>query len=163
MEHLKKNYPIYLVLLIFLIITLLVVFNYNNNINNYDVSGFKNIDIKKVNELFKKDNISYLFIGRQGCSASKEFSNSAMIAQGRFGVNIYYYELSEEDIQSSEGKVLIDNLDIEYNMNDEVKSFGEYIGSTPMFVVIKNKKMVYGYIGNRDSDFIGSVIDKYGK
>ena len=52
--------------------------------------------------------------------------------------------------------------DIEYNLKGKVAKFGEFLGSTPMTIIIKNGRMVHGYIGSMDTDTLTTFTSLYG-
>ena len=71
-------------------------------------------------------------------------------------------ELTDEDPESDSYKNFVSKLDVLYTLDNEEKELKEYMGLTPMIIIIKNKKVVYGSIGQEDQDFLKQLIDTYG-
>ena len=85
------------------------------------------------------------------------------------GVSNRHVHLTEETYKKLFGneklelvKELISKLDIEYNLKGKVAKFGEFLGSTPMTIIIKNGRMVHGYIGSMDTDTLTTFTSLYG-
>jgi len=50
---------------------------------------------------------------------------------------------------------------MEYEFQGEKAEFGTFVGSTPMTVIIKDHKMVYGHIGSVNDDALGALTKMY--
>mgnify|MGYP003427150083 CR=1 FL=1 len=48
------------------------------------------------------------------------------------------------------------------SFNNKVDKFSSFMGATPMTVIIKNKKMVHGYIGTMSVDTLYTIKSLYG-
>lgn len=163
-EHLKNNSALYLIFVVVLIIIAILVFNPNTNKKtlDYDTSMFNVIDNKKALELFERKEPSILFIGRKTCSASSEMIPNMQIALAKYGFEVNYLELTDLDKESDEYKKLVELLNFEYTNDGVTKPFGEFIGITPMFIVLKDGEMVFGYLGIMSTEVIGTVAKQYG-
>lgn len=162
-NHLKNYLAIYLIIISVLIIALIIYFKPTTpEDNSFDTSMFTILDTKGVNELFLQKEPKVLYIGRQGCSACKTFTPTIQISLAKYHFRVYYYDINDLDFNNEEVKKLINNLDMEYELNSKTDTFGNFIGNTPMFVIIKNKKMVYGKIGIIDEETIKNAVSKYG-
>lgn len=163
LNNIKNNLALYLTIIVVIIIGLILVFQTEKEEKiDYDLSMFEVIDVKEVNKYFEEKKSTVLFIGKETCTASQEFIPSLQIAQAKYNIKVRYLDLKSLDVESEDFKKLIENLDFPYTLKGEEKSFGEYIGATPMFIIIKEGKMVFGYIGTMTEDVIGTISKQYG-
>lgn len=162
LEHLKNNAAIYLIVIVCIIIGVLIFQNHDNEKIEYDTRPFNIVDNKKALELFESKKPQMLVIGKKTCSASKELLPSLVIAQttGKYKTN--YLELTDLKKGSEDYNKLLELLDYEYQKDGETKPFSEYMGATPMVIVIKDNKMVYGYLGPMNNTVISTIAKQYG-
>ena len=110
-----------------------------NGVPEYDVSMFKNIDTDKFIELFKKDEKSFIYLGRSTCGYCVQFLPSLQKAQEEYGYKTYYLDITTV---SDKGMKKIQKLD---------KFLKNNYGYTPLVLVVKNGKIlnkeVDGYEG----------------
>ena len=162
-SHLKNNIAIYMVLLASIVILCVALFvTKDSKVEKVDTSMFRVINVKEALKLFKEDNANLLVISTSTCAATIKYVPSLQIAQAKDSYNTYYLELDDVDYKSKDFQELLKKLDMEYNFNGKVAKFSEFIGSTPMNVIIKNKKMVHGYIGTMDTDTLHTITSLYG-
>lgn len=166
-SHFKNNLPIYLVLVTCIIIVGISLFvtkqNNKEEVETVDTSMFKVLTLEETLKRFEEDEPTLLVIGYKTCSATIHYTPYLQIAQAKYGYDTYYLELdSIDESQKEEYDQLVEKLDMEYNFQGTVEKFGNFIGSTPMTVIIKNHKMVYGYIGSINDDTLGSLTKMYG-
>ena len=161
--HLKNNFAIYAVLLTCLVVLLIAVFyTKEEQLEKVDTSMFKVVTLDETLKMFEEDTPKILVISTSTCSATIGYVPYLQIAQAKYGYNTYYLELDDLDAESKEFAQFIEKLDIEYNLNGNVQKFGYFIGSTPMTVIIKNKKMVFGYIGSMNTESLKAITSLYG-
>jgi len=162
-NHLKKYGAIYLILLLIISITLIIIFRpKNEETKEFDTSFFNVVNTKEAVDLFNSSKNQILFIGRPGCSACQKFVPYLKIAVAQNHITINYLNLDEIDRNSEEYQKLIEKLDFEYTLNDTKAKFGDFMGATPMFIIIKNNRMVYGYIGVMTHTRIAELLTQYG-
>lgn len=162
-KHLKNNIAIYMVLLASIVVLCVALFvTKDGNVEKVDTSMFRVITVKEALNLFKQDTAHLLVISTSTCAATIKYVPSLQIAQAKYGYNTYYLELDDIDYNSDDFQELLKKLDMEYNFNGKVDKFSAFIGSTPMNVIIKNKKMVHGYIGSMDTDTLYTITSLYG-
>ena len=165
-KHFQENLAIYLVLITCLTIGLIIWFTQNNSEikeeYQFDTSMFNIVDVSGANKLFETDEPKVLLIGKQGCSACYNFVPTLQIAMAKYHFNVNYLDLSDIDIDSTEYKLLLEKLDFEYTLNDKKGIFSDFMGTTPMFIIIKDNKMVYGYIGTMSQTVVKTMVSKYG-
>ncbi len=162
-EHLKRNVAIYIVLLACLtVLGVTLLITREPDVERVDTSMFQVVTVKEALELFEKDTANLLVISTSTCSATINYVPSLQIGQAKDSYNTYYLDLDEVNADSKEFKELLDKLDIEYNLNGKVAKFSEFMGATPMNVIIKNKKMVHGYIGSMDTATLHTYTSLYG-
>ena len=164
-NNIENNLAIYL-----LIITVLVVFLIITSIGNkekeeltlLDTSTFNVVNSKTALELFNEKEPQLLIIGSKKCSATQNFVPILQISQAKEQYYINYLELTDEDPSSKSYKYFVDKLDIPYVYNNEEKELKEYMGRTPMIIIIKNKKIVYGSIGSMSENALTQLTNTYG-
>ncbi len=163
-KHLKNNFAIYVVLVACLIVIGVAVgVNRTPKVEPVDTSMFRVVTLKEAIKLFEDDEAKILVMGVDNCIVTKEYIPYLKIAQAKKGYQTYYLDLNtikKEDLDDLE--ILKEKLDIEYKLYDKVGKFHEFMENTPMTVIIKNKKMVYGYIGSMSTSTITLLADKYG-
>ena len=161
-NHFKKNYIIYLLILLIVIVILAIKFVPRTKKVLLDTSMFNVIDTKEALDLFSlEDNkAKLLMIGRNDCSACISFEPILKIAIANYHFNVNYLELSLID-NSDKKDELLRKLDYEYTLDGNTDNFSSFLGVTPMIIVIKNGRMVYGTIGTLNQEELKSIIDKY--
>lgn len=164
-NHLKEYFAIYLILLTAVIIGLILLIKPNKETNNeteYDTSMFHNINTKEALTLFEDNKPHVLLIGRKTCGVCIDFLPTLQIAIAKYQFELNYIELTEMDSASEEYKKLKEKLDYEYTLEEKTDSFGAFMGVTPMFIIIKNNKMVFGYMGSMAESVIKTRLEQYG-
>lgn len=166
-KHLKNNAAIYLVLIACLVIIGISLFvthdGEKEKIKTVDTSLFTVVNLDDAIELFKKEEPSLLVIGHKTCGATIGYVPYLQIAEARFGYVTYYLELADIDKSEKEKyDKLVELLDMEYKFQGDIDSFGKFLGNTPMTIIIKNKKMVYGYLGSMNDTTLGTLTKAYG-
>lgn len=168
MKKIKNNAPYIIVALITLIIFCIITFvkpKEENNNNNIDTSMFNVVDSKDVLRMINNNETQMIVIGSRTCSATKEFVSSMQISQAKGSYIINYLELKDEDIKSESYKKFLKKLEVPFNgMTEDNKehTIKEFMGTTPMILIIKNKKVVYGNVGLMLSDPLTQLAYTYG-
>ncbi|MBE6154915.1 MAG: hypothetical protein E7163_05035 [Firmicutes bacterium] len=172
----KLNTLMYIVISGFVIIGLLVIGLYftNNGTSvseepkttesdtNYDVSKMNTVTGKEATELFDKKGTHFLYIGRPTCGVCVNLVPNLNATIEELDVTINYLEL-ESTFRDDFGD-LFDHLDIKTKINGEEGTFGELLetyGYTPLVIIIKDGKMIEGFVGSRDSETIIELFKKY--
>lgn len=162
-KHFKNNFAIYLVILACLVVLCVALFvTKEPEQPKVDTSMFRVVTVKEALKLFDEDKANLLVISTSDCSATIKYVPSLQIAQAKDSYHTYYLELDDIDPNSKDFKELLKKLDLEYNLKGKVAKFSEFMGTTPMNIIIKNKKMVHGYIGSMDTDTLHTIISLYG-
>ena len=162
-EHFKKNFAIYAVLLACIVIICVALFiTHEEKKETVDTSMFQVLTLKGTLKLFETDEPKLLVISVSECTATIGYVPSLQIAQAKYGFTTYYLELDDLDYYSDDFQTLLSKLDMEYRFQNKVDKFSKFIGSTPMTVIIKNKKMVHGYIGSMDTNTLYTITKLYG-
>ncbi len=165
--HLKNNFAIYSVLLVcIIIIGLSLLITHEEELPTVDTSMFKVVNLEETLGLFEQDKPVFLVIGYRTCSATISYASYLQIAQAKYGFQTYYLELDDIDKDNPEQieiyNKLVEKLDYEYDLLNEKGKFGKFIGSTPMTIIINNKKQVFGYIGSMNTSTLESITKVYG-
>ena len=148
-NNIEHNLPIYLIIIAVVVIFCIITFGNKNPSETvlFDTSSFNVVTSKDVLEFLDEKEARMIVIGSKKCSATEYFVPIMEISQAKGEYTINYLELLDEDPKSSEFKDLVNELDIVINYEGEEKELKEYMGSTPMIIIIKNKKIVYGTVG----------------
>ncbi len=167
-NHFKNNAIIYLILLLCLVILGIAIFvKGQNKLEEVDTSLFDVISLDKANSLFDDNDPKLLLISTKTCQATVKYQPTLTIAAAKEEIKVYYLELT--DINKEDRAVMEkfykfqEKLDYPYMYRGEEKPIGEFIGSTPMTIIIKNKKVVFAYIGSMSQETIRSFIERYMK
>ena len=165
LNHFKNNAIIYLILLLCLVILAIAIFVKQQNKVEVDTSMFNVIPLKEAIGLFDDNDPKYILISTNDCAATEKFVPSLVIAEAKEEVKVYYLELNDIDRNNKEDLEdffkFQELLDFEYTFRGETKPIGEFIGNTPMNVVIKNKKVVWAYIGSMSTEAARAVLKRY--
>ncbi len=123
----------------------------------YDVSMMETVDLNTMlNDVFKREDIQVVYMGRKTCSHCVSFLPSLQKAQEELGYKTVYLDIETVDTSSSEFEEFKNKLDMQYTMteNGEEKTdtYGSFYGYTPAVFLYQNGKMVDGKIGGLDYD-----------
>lgn len=129
---------------------------------DYDVSKMNKISGDAAAKLFDEKGTHFLYIGRSTCSVCVKLVPELNEVMSDIGVKINYSPLEKTFVTDFED--LFDKLTIKTKVNDNEGTFGELLkkyGYTPIVVVIKDGKMVDGFVGYRDASTIKTLFEKY--
>lgn len=163
-KHLKNNLPIYAVLIACIAILCVAIFvTHEEEVPKVDTSRFEVVTLKEALAMFEDPSPKLLIIGLNTCTATINYVPYLQYAQIENGFKTYYLELDDiTSDQIEDYNKLVEKLDFEYNFMGETDKFGKFIGSTPMTVIIKNKKQVFGYIGSMNTSSLASITKLHG-
>lgn len=163
-NNIEHNLPIYLIIIAVVVIFCIITFGNKNPSETvlFDTSSFNIVTSKDVLEFLDEKEARMIVIGSKKCSATEYFVPIMEISQAKGEYTINYLELLDEDPKSSEFKDLVNELDIVINYEGEEKELKEYMGSTPMIIIIKNKKIVYGTVGTISENALTQLANTYG-
>lgn len=128
----------------------------------YDVSKMKEVTGDEAAKLFDKKGTYILYIGRSTCGVCVSLVPELNEVISKLDININYLPL-ESTFRTDFAK-LFEHLTIETEVNSNKGTYGELLeefGYTPLVIVIKDGKMVDGFVGYRESDTISSLFSKY--
>ncbi len=167
LNHLKNNAVIYLIILACIVVALVTLFvNHEGDTKRLDSSQYTPVDIKGIDFLFSDNTAKLLLIGTDTCSATIKYSETLNFEMIKYGYKVYYLNLENVDLDSDAYKNFIKKLDIDYEYNGIKGKFYDFMSNgqvpTPMTVIIKNGKMVYGYIGTMSSQALEIYTELYG-
>ena len=164
----QKNKLIYILIALIVVISIgFLTFNKleKEEETTIDTSMFNVVTTKDVNRMINNNETKMIIIGSRTCSATQEFISSMQISQAKGSYKINYLELKDEDRNSSSYKKFLKYLEEPfYGITEDNKehTIKEYMGTTPMILIIKNKKVVYGNVGTMLSDQLTQVAYTYG-
>lgn len=163
-NNIKENAAIYLVIFLTLVIFFIITFVNKNNqeVEPIDTVMFNVVTTKDVDKLFESKEAKMIVVGSKECSATKAFVPHMQISIGLAHYTLNYLELTNENIESNEYKKFVSRLDYLYTLDNEEKELKEYMGMTPMILIVKNNKVIYGSIGKVDEDALIQLVDRYG-
>ena len=128
----------------------------------YDTYSFTNINVKEALELFKTDEPKMLFLGRQNCEGCSLQGPYITLSQVYNDYPVYHLDIDTLDYEDPNVTTLANKLDYPYEMYDVEGPFGLFIGYTPMLIIIKNGKQVYGNIGVLTDKEVTELAKTYG-
>lgn len=164
-KHIKDNLAIYLIIIVTIVLSCVIAFRKPSTSSTaeieYDTSMFNVVDLNGANELFNSNINQLLFVGSKDCSVCQQFIKSLQIAVSRGDFYVSYLDLEDIDPDSDAYEEFKSYLDYEYTYNGLTSSFGNFLGSTPMIIIIKNNKMVFGILGSMSSDTILTLVNQY--
>lgn len=164
-NNIEHNLPIYLLIIAVVVIFCIITFIGNKNPSktaSFDTSSFNIVTSKDILKFLDEKEARMIVIGSKKCSATEYFVPIMEISQAKGEYTINYLELLDENPNSSEYKELVNKLDIVINYEGEEKELKEYMGSTPMIIIIKNKKIVYGTVGTISENALNQLASTYG-
>lgn len=128
----------------------------------YDVSKMKQVTGDEAAKLFDEKGTHILYIGRSTCSVCVNLVPELNTVMSDMTLTINYLPLTQTF--RTDFKNLFDKLDIETTVNNNKGTYGELLeeyGYTPVVVVIKDGKMVDGFVGYREASKIEELFKKY--
>ena len=136
------------------------------NSTEYDVSMMESVDLNTMlNDVFKREDIQVVFMGRSTCSVCVSFLPSLQKAQEELGYKTVYLDIEKVDSDSDEFEEFTSKLDMEYTMTrngEEVTdTYGSFYGYTPAVFLYQDGKMVDGKIGALDYDELVSWLKEH--
>lgn len=119
----------------------------------YDVSMFDAVDTAKAIELFSSEETQVIYIGRSTCGYCVKFLPTLQQAQKEYGYKTKYLDITTvtEDQQS----------ELLAKDNDE-KFLETNFGSTPMVILVKDGKIVDGWVGYAEYDSFAKFLEENG-
>ena len=186
----KKDVSKKILICLYLIIGLLVIntiFTISNSTTNsnyratgggnggavnpdHDVSMMKTLNINEIVALFDTEDTHVVYTGRATCPACVQFIPILQRAQKEFNYTTVFVD---GDIQSNRERGALarlrDLLPIDYTMRIEgeleTRTFGEWyyqVGYTPTTFIIRDGKMVDGFIGGLSFEDFSQFLEKNG-
>lgn len=132
----------------------------------YDVSKMKKVTGDEAAKLFDEKGTHFLYIGRSTCSVCINLVPELNTVINDMTLTINYLPLTSTF--RDDFKNLFDKLTIETKITSNGKTYegtyGEILhegGFTPIVVVIKDGKMVEGFVGYREANKIKEIFQKY--
>jgi predicted bacteriocin transport accessory protein len=121
----------------------------------YDVSMFNAIDGTEAAELFKSEEMQVIYIGRSTCGYCVKFLPNLQKAQSEFGYTTNYLDINT--ITDEQQSVLL-------TMDNEDKFLESRLvpGYTPMVLLVKDGKLVDGWVGYAEYDEFAQFLTDNG-
>ena len=113
-------------------------------------------------DLFDKKGTQILYIGRPTCGVCVSLVPELNKAIDELNLTVYYSELTSAWQTDFAG--IFDKLTVKTTINSEEATIGELLkshGYTTTVIIIKDGKMVDGFIGYRASDALVELFNKY--
>ena len=147
----------------------------SSSTSEYDVSNMTAVDVDGAVDLFDEEGTHVLYIGRSNCSVCIQFVPVLNQVQEDLGFTTYYLDVYDyiNDWKNTKDELepLTELLTIETTVRTTINSenvtledtvgnlFYDY-GFTPITIIIKDGKMVDGFIGYRDKDSLTELIEE---
>lgn len=143
----------------------------------YDVSNMPKVDVNAAVSLFNEKGFQVLYIGRENCGVCVQIVPILNKLQKEFNYKTNYFDLNSTSNWQTEMKPLTDLLTFKttvkttvkdkdgnskaVTLNDTVGNIFHDYGFTPTIAILKDGKMVDGFIGYKDYDAIKKILEKY--
>ena len=132
--------------------------------------AFTKTTLSEVLETIKKEELSLVYIGYEGCEPCELFVPKLIDVSKEYGIEVNYLNFKELDKKSKEWstftKKLTKKQEIEIKGKDAVtKTIGAFLkdeGYTPTFVIFKDGKLIDGYIGGLSRAELRTFLDEAG-
>ncbi|MBQ4583671.1 MAG: thioredoxin family protein [Bacilli bacterium] len=132
--------------------------------------AFNKSTLSEVLELIKSEEITFIYIGYEGCEPCELFVPKLVDVSKEYGIEVNYLNFKELDKKSKEWstftKKLTKKQEIEIKGKDAVtKTIGAFLkdeGYTPTFVIFKDGKLIDGYIGGLSRAELRTFLDEAG-
>ncbi|MBE6159577.1 MAG: hypothetical protein E7157_00805 [Lactobacillales bacterium] len=119
----------------------------------YDVSMFDTVDAEKVVKLFDEDETQVIYVGRETCGYCVQFLPALQQAQKDYGYKTKYLDITTV---TEDGQKAILEKD-----NDE-DFLATNFGSTPMVILVKDGKIVDGWVGYAEYETFAQFLEENG-
>lgn len=119
----------------------------------YDVSMFDSVDADKAVDLFDEEKTQVIYIGRETCGYCVQFLPALQQAQKDYGYKTKYLDITTV---TEDGQKAILEKD-----NDE-DFLATNFGSTPMVILVKDGKIVDGWIGYAEYETFAKFLEENG-
>lgn len=119
----------------------------------YDVSMFDAVDTAKTIELFNSEDTQVIYIGRSTCGYCVKFLPVLQQAQKDYGYTTKYLDITTVTEEEQSALLAKDNDEDFLSTN---------FGSTPMVILVKDGKIVDGWVGYSEYDAFASFLEKNG-
>ena len=142
--------------------------NSSEEINqDYDVSMMESVDLDTMlNDVFKREDIQVVYMGRPTCSHCIEFLPSLQKAQEEMGYKTVYLDIETVDSSSDQFEEFVSKLDKNYTMNvngeEQTDTYGSFYGYTPAVFLYQNGEMIDGKIGALSYDELVEWLEANG-
>ena len=164
-NNIENNLPIYLVIIAVIVIFCIITFGNKGTTNpntTFDISSFNKVTSQDVLDFIDDKETKIIVIGSKNCSATEYFVPTMEISQAKGSYVINYLELLDEDPKSKSYKELVNKMTVMVTYEGEEKELKDYMGSTPMIFIVKNKKIVYGTVGTMSETVLTQLANTYG-
>ena len=179
-ELLKKIYNVLVIICIVLVINTFVLIFVNSSSKpktteeetetsentEYDVSKFNKVTLQEVLDLFDEKGTYLVYVGRPTCSACKLFVPYLNTVSEELDLDIYYYDSTNLTNDSATAEKLKKLMTTKYTLNSQSGSktgeFGSFLGTTPMFFIIKDGKFKDGFYGAYDTTALKQFLSNNG-
>lgn len=119
----------------------------------YDVSMFEKITANQLVDLFDSDKTQVIYVGRATCGYCVAFLPVLQKAQNDFDYKTQYYDISSLTTEDKDKIVALDNSE---------KFLATNFGSTPMVLLVRDGKLIDGWVGNYEYSKFESFLTKNG-
>ena len=103
---------------------------------------FEKIDFEGVKSAFDSKDTQVIYVGRSTCGYCVQFLPALQQAQEEFGYKTKYYDIgdvTQESLQSNREELA--------KYDDDDKFIDTNLGATPMVLLVRNGKLVKGWVG----------------
>ena len=164
-KHFKENWLIYATIATCAFIIALAIFiKKDDELEEVDTHLMNVVSLKEVLQFFEEDKPRLLILSVHDCQATVNYVPNLVIAAAKQEAAVNYLELSEIDPEKDieDFNKFMQYLDYEYTFQGQTGPIRNFIENTPVNLIIKNKKVVYAYIGSMGVNALESILKLYG-
>ncbi len=167
LKHLKNNAAIYLILLACLVVIIIALFvNSPKELKPVDTSMFDVVSLDKAIRLFDDNDAKILVISTDTCQATAAYADALKYSMTTYNYKVYFLSLTKYKPEENEEKYnkLGELFNTNYQYQKQNLPLIEFVkhGYTPTTIIIKNKKIVYAFIGKMNTSTLDSLATAYG-
>lgn len=135
--------------------------------------SFNKVTVSDAIELINKDELTFIYIGYEGCSACSSFVPKLSDVAEEYDITVNYLNYKEIDKSSNDWKTFtskftkeqIINIQKDDDISTTTKMIGDFLyedGYTPTFAIFKSGKMIDGNVGGKKRPELRTILNDAG-
>ena len=121
---------------------------------DYDVSMFKKVTPEEAVKAFDSDKLQVIYIGRETCGYCVQFLPTLQQAQKDYGYKTLYLDITTVTTEDQQNAIM--------KFDNDEKFLSQNFGATPMVLLVKDGKLVDGWVGYSEYDAFATFLEENG-